>query len=54
MPLVKPLVVKITSKTGTEVTAAFEGAFYKEDTNSGDVYNQYITVTEGEFKLPIK
>jgi hypothetical protein len=53
-PSIKTLVVHITSRTSTEVAGTFEGAFYKEDTMSGDVYNEYIIVTDGEFKLPIK
>jgi len=53
-PSVKPLVINILTKTNTEITGTFEGAFYKEDLASGTMYPDYILVTGGEFKLQIK
>ena len=50
---VKPLVITIGTKTATEVTGTFSGAFYKQSL-SGTFFSEYITITEGEFKLPIK
>lgn len=53
-PTVKPLVVKILSKTATEMTGTFEGAFYKQDVSTLTFYNEYYLLTEGEFKLKIQ
>jgi hypothetical protein len=53
-PSIKPLVVKILTKTTTEMTGTFEGAFYKQDINAGSVSTEYFLFTEGAFKLPIK
>lgn len=53
-PSAKPLVIKILTKTSTEITGTFEGAFYREDTSTGTLYPDYILFTEGEFKLQIK
>jgi hypothetical protein len=50
---VKPLVITIVTKTATEVSGTFSGAFYKQSL-SGTFFSEYITITEGEFKLPIK
>ncbi|HUS02321.1 MAG TPA: hypothetical protein VMY77_11375 [Chitinophagaceae bacterium] len=50
---VKPLVITILTKTATEVTGTFSGAFYKQSL-SGTFFSEFITITEGEFKLPIK
>lgn len=49
----KPLVVTILTKTSTEVTGTFSGAFYRQST-SGVFYSDFITITEGEFKLKIQ
>ena len=52
---VKPLKITIATKTNTEITGTFEGAFYKTDVVAGTMSTtEYITFTEGEFKLPIK
>jgi len=52
---VKPLKITITAKSGTEISGTFEGAFYKEDLVAGTFsLTEYITVTEGEFKVPVK
>lgn len=48
-----PLVITILTKTATEVTGTFSGAFYKQSL-SGTFFSEFITITEGEFKLPIK
>ena len=53
-PTVKPLVIKILSKTATEMTGTFEGAFYKQDVSTLTFYNEYYLLTEGEFKLKIQ
>ena len=53
-PSAKPLTINILTKTSTEITGTFEGAFYKEDVSSGTMYPDYTLVTEGEFKLQIK
>ena len=48
-----PLVVNILTKTSTEVTGTFSGAFYRQST-TGTFYPDFITITEGEFKLKIQ
>ena len=48
-----PLVITILTKTATEITGTFSGAFYKQSL-SGTFYPDYITITEGEFRLKIK
>jgi len=51
----KPLKITITAKSSTELSGTFEGAFYKEDLTLGTFsQTEYITVTEGEFKVPMK
>jgi hypothetical protein len=53
-PSARPLVVKILSKTNTEMTGTFEGAFYKTELSSGTIGPEFILFTEGEFKLKIQ
>ncbi len=53
-PSAQPLVINIVTKTSSEITGTFEGAFYKEDVSSGTIYSDYILITDGEFKLQIK
>lgn len=53
-PTAKPLKINIISKTATEITGTFEGAFYKEDISAATFYDEYIMFTECEFKLPIQ
>jgi len=53
-PSVKPLKITITSKTATEMTGTIEGAFYKQDVTTAQVYDEYTLFTECEFKLPVK
>ena len=53
-PTVKPLKVTILTKTATEMTGTLEGAFYKQDVSTGELYDEYTLFTECEFKLPIK
>ena len=52
-PSVNPLVIKILTKTDTEITGTFQGAFYKEDIASGIFYPEYI-LANGSFKLPLQ
>lgn len=50
-----PLRITITSKTATEVTGTFQGAFYKQDLiNPTMIYTENKRFTEGEFKLPVR
>jgi hypothetical protein len=52
---VKPLKITILTKTSSEITGTYEGAFYKTDVVAATLSTtEYITITEGEFKLPIK
>lgn len=53
-PSAKPLVIKIVTKTSTEMTGTFEGAFYKLNLSSGSIGTEFVTFTEGEFKLKIQ
>ena len=54
-PTAKPLKIVIVSKTASEVTGTFEGAFYKQDlSNPSSSSDEYVLFTEGEFKLPVK
>jgi len=53
-PTAKPLTIKIATKTATEMTGTFEGAFYKTDLGSGTIGPEFILFTEGEFKLKIQ
>jgi hypothetical protein len=50
---VKPLVINILTKTTTEVTGTFSGAFYRQSTG-GTFSGDFITITEGEFKLKLQ
>lgn len=53
-PTAKPLVVNILTKTATEMTGTFEGAFYKTDIVAGTITAENVLLTEGEFKLKIQ
>jgi hypothetical protein len=53
-PTVKSLKINILTKTATEMTGTFEGAFYKQDSSIPAFYDDYTLFTECEFKLPIK
>jgi hypothetical protein len=53
-PTVKPLKIIIATKTATEMTGTIEGAFYKQDVSTGQLYDDYTLFTECEFKLPVK
>jgi hypothetical protein len=53
-PTVKPLKINILTKTATEMTGTFEGAFYKQDVSIPEIYDDQILFTECEFKLPVK
>lgn len=51
-PSAKPLIINVLTKTSTEITGTFSGAFYRQAVG-GTVYADYITITEGEFKLKL-
>jgi hypothetical protein len=53
-PSIKPLKINILTKTTTEMTGTFEGAFYKQDASTATLYDDHILFTECEFKLPVK
>lgn len=54
LPGPKPLVIKILTKSATEMTGTFEGDFFKNDLTAGTVSStEKKTFTEGEFKLKI-
>lgn len=53
-PSIKPLKINILTKTTTEITGTFEGAFYKQDASTGTLSDDHILFTECEFKLPVK
>lgn len=53
-PTAKALKINILTRSDTEMTGTFEGAFYKQDVSVPAVYDEYMLFTEGEFKLPIK
>jgi hypothetical protein len=54
-PSVKPLTINITHIDEKEITGTFSGAFYKQDVIVGQSYdNEYFTLTDGTFKLPVK
>jgi len=52
-PTAKPLSITILTKTATEMTGTFEGAFYRQDVSIPIIYDDYYLVTNGEFKLKI-
>jgi hypothetical protein len=52
-PTAKPLKIVILTKTATEITGTFEGAFYKQDVSIPAFYDDVMLFTECEFKLPI-
>ena len=49
-----PLAITIAKLDNTEIKGTFTGAFYKTDITSGAPSSDYITITEGTFKLPIQ
>jgi len=53
-PSALPLKITVLTKTTSEITGTFQGAFYKTDTGGGTITAEHYTITEGEFKLPIK
>ena len=53
-PSIKPLLITILTKSSTEITGTFEGAFYREDITTGTMYTDYVLITEGEFKLKLQ
>jgi hypothetical protein len=53
-PSAVPLVINILTKTSTEITGTFQGAFYRQDITTVTSYSDYILITEGEFKLKIQ
>lgn len=51
---VSPLSITITKIDSTVAEGTFKGAFYKTDVSSGGPTSEYITFTDGSFKLPVK
>ena len=51
---VLPLTITITKLDSQEATGTFKGAFYKTQVTSGVPTSEYLSFTEGEFKLQIK
>jgi hypothetical protein len=49
-----PLSITITKLDSTQVEGTFKGAFYKTDITSGAPTSDYITLTEGSFRLAIQ
>lgn len=53
-PSVKSLTLRILSLTDKEISGTFEGAFYTQRADGGNYTGEYLTVTRGEFKVPVK
>jgi hypothetical protein len=53
-PTAKSLKLTILTKTATEITGTFEGAFYKQNVTTAEVGTEYVLITEGSFKVPVK
>lgn len=53
-PTVQPLTITIKTKTDTEISGTFDGAFYKTDKEDGEVHDEPVIISEGEFRLPLK
>jgi hypothetical protein len=50
-----PLSVTVTSMQAGEMSGTFKGTFYKQNITSGEISStDFKTITDGEFKLPIK
>jgi hypothetical protein len=49
-----PLSITITKLSATEIEGTFKGAFYKTDITTGSSSTDYITMTEGSFRLPVQ
>jgi hypothetical protein len=49
-----PLSIAITKLDSTEIEGTFQGAFYKTDITTGSPSADYVTITEGTFRLPIQ
>jgi len=49
-----PLSITITKLDNNEIEGTFKGAFYKTDVSNGSPSSDYITFTEGTFRLPIQ
>jgi hypothetical protein len=49
-----PLQLIITERTETEISGTFEGAFYFTDIDDGEVHPQYLTFTNGIFRVKLK
>ncbi|HET9055514.1 MAG TPA: hypothetical protein VFN30_01575 [Chitinophagaceae bacterium] len=52
-PTSLPFKLKVTNKTATEMSGTFEGAFYK-NVPGGNTTSEHVTITLGEFNVPIK
>ena len=49
-----PLSITITKLSATEIEGTFKGAFYKTDITTGSPGSDYITMTDGSFRLPVQ
>jgi len=49
-----PLSITITQLSSTQVEGTFKGAFYKTDITTGSPTTDFVTMTEGSFRLPIQ
>lgn len=49
-----PLTITLTKLDNTVVEGTFKGAFYKTDISSGTSSADYLTMSEGSFRLPIQ
>jgi len=52
VPTARPLKIVLTSISDSEVAGTFEGAFYKQDALDPQDSDEYVDITEGEFRLP--
>ena len=51
---VSPLTITITKIDNTVAEGTFEGAFYKTDVSGGGPTSEYLTFTDGSFRVPVK
>jgi len=51
---VSPLSITITKLDNNEVQGTFKGAFYRTDISTGSTSSDYLTFSEGSFRLPIQ
>ena len=51
---VSPLTITITKIDNSVAEGTFKGAFYKTDVSGGGPTSEYLTFTEGSFRVPVK